>query len=334
MTFTVTYRAKNGALREERVEAASRTECVAECRRRGIAPTKIVEGRSGKSAASPRGRDGARPEMKRRDAASPRSEKRRDAASPRGWARWVAAVVLVAVVGGVWWWVATAREDARPPKVEKPKAERPAKPKEAQPPKPAVPQPEQPEVQPEVQPAVDAAKEEKYLGTVTTQRFSRVVRLADGTVTNIRHKAIFRNPMEQILSSALNPRGIAVPLRLALRRFDENQLREMFHTDVKPEPGDSELVLARKMELQDLKEQVRALEKKGHTYDEIFNEIDQMGRETRAEVRMARQGLSHLIKTGESEEVIKEFMDLENKKLKELGEPPLRIPAIFLNPKQ
>ena len=57
MTFTVTYRAKDGALREERVEAASRAECVAECRRRGIAPTKIAEGRSGKSAASPMGRD-------------------------------------------------------------------------------------------------------------------------------------------------------------------------------------------------------------------------------------------------------------------------------------
>ena len=57
MTFTVTYRAKDGALREERVEAASRAECVAKCRRRGIAPTKIAEGRSGKSAASPNGRD-------------------------------------------------------------------------------------------------------------------------------------------------------------------------------------------------------------------------------------------------------------------------------------
>ncbi len=70
MTFTVTYRAKDGALREERVEA---------CHERGITPTGIREGRSGKSAASPSGRDGARPEMKRRDAASPSDEKRREA---------------------------------------------------------------------------------------------------------------------------------------------------------------------------------------------------------------------------------------------------------------
>ena len=79
MVFTVTYRAKDGALREERVEAASRAECVAACHEWGITPTGIREGRSGKSAASPSGRDGARPEMKRRDAASPSDEKRREA---------------------------------------------------------------------------------------------------------------------------------------------------------------------------------------------------------------------------------------------------------------
>ena len=52
MVFTVTYRAKDGALRDERIEAASRAECVAECRRRGIAPTGIREGKSGKSGIS------------------------------------------------------------------------------------------------------------------------------------------------------------------------------------------------------------------------------------------------------------------------------------------
>ena len=89
MTFTVTYRAKDGALREERVEAANRAECVAECRKRGIAPTGIKEGRSGKSAASPKGsRTGGAGDSKRTTA------------------RWVAAAVLIAVVvgGGVWWW--------------------------------------------------------------------------------------------------------------------------------------------------------------------------------------------------------------------------------------
>ena len=81
MTFTVTYRAKDGALREERIEAANRAECVAECRRRGIAPTGIKEG--GKSR-----QDGGSPSQRRLT----------------GNAAILAAVVLAALAGGVWWW--------------------------------------------------------------------------------------------------------------------------------------------------------------------------------------------------------------------------------------
>ena len=44
MTFTVTYRDKTGAKRETAIEAASRVECVAECRKRGISPLSIREG--------------------------------------------------------------------------------------------------------------------------------------------------------------------------------------------------------------------------------------------------------------------------------------------------
>ena len=63
MIFTVTYRAKDGALREECVEAASRAECVAECRQRGIAPKGIREGRGGKRA-TPRAPATERGQMK------------------------------------------------------------------------------------------------------------------------------------------------------------------------------------------------------------------------------------------------------------------------------
>ena len=117
MVFTVTYRGKDGALHDETVDAADRAGCVAECRRRGIAPTKIVEGRSGKSAASPKGsRTGGAGDSKRTTA------------------RWVAvAVVIAAVAGGVWWWFggrgATALPAEKPAKtkVEKPKTEKPPK---------------------------------------------------------------------------------------------------------------------------------------------------------------------------------------------------------------
>ena len=120
MTFTVTYRAKDGALREERVEAASRAECVAECRRRGIAPTGIKEGGSGKSAASPMGRD------KRGPSRVGMGD------SKRTTARWmaVAVIAVVAIAGGVWWWYGGRGAAALPAeKPAKPKVEKPQKPK-------------------------------------------------------------------------------------------------------------------------------------------------------------------------------------------------------------
>ena len=208
MIFIVTYRGKDGALREESVEAADRAGCVAECHKRGISPTKIAEGGKGK------GRD-------------KRGTSRVGAAgdNKRTTARWVAAVVLIAAVvgGGVWWWSGRGVEKptcSQQQAVKKTKAEKPHKAVRTEV-RPVVPT-NAPAVLPEETP-VEPPKKEKYLGTVTTQRFSRVVTLADGTVTNIRHKAIFRNQMEQIISSALNPRGIAVPLRFALRRFTEEQ---------------------------------------------------------------------------------------------------------------
>ena len=46
MTFTVIYREKSGAKAEVEIGAANRSECVAECKARGIAPAGIREGRS------------------------------------------------------------------------------------------------------------------------------------------------------------------------------------------------------------------------------------------------------------------------------------------------
>ena len=118
-----TYRTSDGQRHAGEIEAESRDAAFAAIRREmGVKPIRVVPAGGGE------GRDGARPEMKRRDAASPSDEKRRDAASPsdekrrdaaspRGAARWVAGGVLIAaaVAGGAWWWAATAREDARPP---------------------------------------------------------------------------------------------------------------------------------------------------------------------------------------------------------------------------
>ena len=189
MTFTVTYRAKDGALREERVEAASRAECVAECRRRGITPTAIKEG--GKSR-----QDGGSPSQRRLT----------------GNAAILAAVVLAAIAGGMWWWIGGRGVTALPEKVpQKPKVEKPKddKPK-------AKPSASKPTATPA--PSAEAPAKEMYLGQEVVSRTSvtnadgsvrETVRTADGKLHGITHPApgsepIFKNAADQAIAMALS----------------------------------------------------------------------------------------------------------------------------------
>ena len=108
MLFTVTYRSKTGAKAEVEIEAASRAACVAECKRRGIAPIALREGRGGKSVAQ--GGAGRAADF---------------SAAPRGgtWkAAILAAAVLAALGGGLWWWLNRADTPSSQLQGEKPKA--------------------------------------------------------------------------------------------------------------------------------------------------------------------------------------------------------------------
>ena len=198
MTFTVTYRGRDGALHDEVFDAADRAGCVAECRRRGIAPTKIVEGRSGKSAASPKGRVGT-------------------GDSKRTTARWVAvAVLLVAVAGGAWWWFGGRGANALPaeapaePKVEKPKTEKPVKAEKHKPKTASVQQQAEP-TQPVAAASTNApsAKDEVVWRQVTTNSNGVVTekyRTADGKSHRvIRHpKRVFDNASDQLIAMAIS----------------------------------------------------------------------------------------------------------------------------------
>ncbi len=211
MVFTVTYRGKDGALHNETVDAADRAGCVAECRRRGIAPTKIVEGRSGKSAASPKGsRTGGAGESKRTTA------------------RWVAvAVVIAAVAGGVWWWVGgrggepkttSVQQQGAKPKVEKPKAEKPPKATRAE-----VRQPVATNAPAATQTKPEPPKREMWMGReivstkVVTNGTDLIITRVDteGKVhkeyTSI-HKRLFTNPVDITLSILLtSPENTLTP---------------------------------------------------------------------------------------------------------------------------
>ena len=189
MTFTVTYREKDGTRAEIEIEAANRAACVAACKARGITPTTIREGRQ--DGGSPYGHAGAKPAM-----------------------RWiVAAVLCVVVLGGVWWWL--GRSEAPPPAepghVQKPKVEKPKddKPK-------AKPSVSKPAATPA--PSAETPAKEMYLGQEVVSRTSvtnadgsvrETVRTADGKLHGITHPApgsepIFKNAADQAIAMALS----------------------------------------------------------------------------------------------------------------------------------
>ena len=261
MTFTVTYRAKDGALREERVEAANRAECVAECRKRGIAPTKIAEGRSGKSAASPKGANG-------QDARSPSQR------AGRPLSQWlVAALIVVAAGCGVWWWFggrgATALPAEKPqkPKVEKPKA---AKPKTASVQQQGSEKPVAETNAVAVAPAVVAPT--GHVIKARSSRSGRVMTLADGTVVTNTPRAFFKRDFERALHVALMPNGMGGTLLRQVRsRYTDAQILAMLKERVAVEPGDDETTAAVKQKVQSFKDEVLRVIGEGASVSEVLD---------------------------------------------------------------
>ena len=130
MTFTVTYREKNGAKAEVEIEAASRAECFAHCKARGIAPLGVKEGRAKRVGGEDGGHAGARPS---------RSSDGKPQSSILNLQSSIFLVAILAALAAIaWWWF--CRDEAKPaePKVaEKPRAEKP-RPAPKPVPKPAV----------------------------------------------------------------------------------------------------------------------------------------------------------------------------------------------------
>ena len=267
MTFTVTYRAKDGALREERVEAADRAGCVAECRRRGIAPTKIAEGGKGKD----RDKRGPSREAARGDARPPSQRARRP------FPQWlIAALIVVAVGVGVWWWFGGRGATALP-------AEKPAKHKVE---KPAKPKAEKPKDRAEAQPSPVAATNVAQVAAATpavaaptghvikarSSRSGRVMTLADGTVVTNTPRAFFKRDFEHALHVALMPNGMGGTLLRQVRsRYTDEQILAMLKERVAIEPGDDETTAAVKQKVQSFKDEVLRVIGEGASVSEVLD---------------------------------------------------------------
>lgn len=325
MNFTITYRGKDGSLREEAVEAADRAGCVAECRKRGIAPTRIVEGGRGK------GRDAAR--SSRVGAAGD---------SKRTTTRWIAAAVLIAtaVAGGLWWYSGrgtTALPEKVPekPKVEKPKAEKPQKPAE----KPIVTN------TPAASPKVRQTEEEK--------RAARLKRIRDKYGDNIpdnlkavvyflehppaRHfkaqgsHGYFRHPSErQIAGVVFTEPGTYFVMKPEFgEAFDRDFLNALMDK-IDINEGDSEEVRQAKEAMRDVKKEIAdACKAGGKKPSEVLNEHATAMYELGQYQRNLEEELNKIRANPDlSDNDVEDFCKAANALLASKGLPQMPLPSL------
>ncbi len=129
MTFTVTYRGADGALREERVEAANRAECFARMKAQGIAPLSVKEG-APKGTRRPTGRTGVSPiHGGGRDEVCP-SHAGRSRKFTFYIKHFTFAIAAAAAIAVVWWWLGNgeAQPNNEPETPKKPSLAKEVKP--------------------------------------------------------------------------------------------------------------------------------------------------------------------------------------------------------------
>ncbi len=313
MTFTVTYRAKDGALREERVEAASRAECVAACRRRGIAPTGIKEG-AGKGS------------------------KRTTTSGKAGFA--VAVAVLVAVAVGVWWWVAHKDTPDEPAPKSKVARGKPA-PKSAGQEKPAAKPKRDSEGEKNPTNDVGVATQsvaEVFNGVQVVSRTSMTnadgtvverIRTADGKSHRVTTppKRVFDNASDQLIAMAIHGAngGVGMP-PLPMSASIEEDFKKSLATPIEIRDDDSDEVKLIKMDVMAVREVLKERVAQGMTVrkalEEHQDEVNHMAAYNKEALNMLRE-----IREKDGPAAANEFLETVNKKLKEMGVKEIPAPA-------
>ena len=317
MTFTATYRDRTGAMREERVEAASRSEAMAALKAQGIVPIR-VEAISGAKA-------------QRRGAGNGEG-----AASRKGTAYVLSAVFVLLAGVGLWWWLGGVRgEPALPP--EKPKSA--AMPKEV---KPAAPRPGAAE------PAATNApptKDEKRAAQLKAIRD----RYGDNIPDNLKPVVYFlENPPQRTFHPARTKTGIfkrrcereiaamvmAEPGTWFMRRptfnerFDED-FRASLGEKIEFEEGDTDEQRALKQAVIETKAELAERMKAGESPSAAMNafagsmyELGQYRRNLQEELGKIKRDARY------SDQDVQDFVNAANKMLEEKGAQPIPMPKM------
>jgi hypothetical protein len=324
MIFTVTYRSKTGARAEVEIEAANRAACMAECKRRGIAPIGIRERRSGKSSAQ--GGAGRAANV---------------SAAPRGgtWrAAILAASVLAVVGGGLWWWF--SREVVQPAPAEKSSKQSVAKPVSGSGNSVASPKRV---ARPAATNTPSAAVQERgaspssrmYLGLrvisseATTNNGVIVERLRteDGKIHSIVSDAatpVFEHPTDEILASLPPADGTsASPPPPSVPDLDK-RFAESLKTEIKILDTDTDDIRAMKQAVIELRAEAKKLLDQGLSMDEVLREHRRLAEENESMRRNVLVELKKMIAAGD-ESMALEYRKCANAALEQMGIAPVTM---------
>jgi len=312
MIFTVTYRSKTGARAEVEIEAANRAACMAECKRKGIAPIALREGRSGKSAAQGGAGHGANV-----------------SAVPRGgiWRAFILVAAILAVVGGgLWWWL--GREESQPSQSTKQSV---AKQKPAAAPKGADASDSKPTV------VGKDTQDTKKKPTAKPQADGRVEANAPdlpaipAATTNTPSipplpPQTFSNASDQVLAMIASADASGDMPPLPISRDIEAEFLKSLKQEIVILDTDDEKTRELKLAVKETREQLKQLIASGKTVAEVLAEHQQLAGENAKVRNNAMAELKQLVESGDIEGA-KEYKRKINVALQQMGIAELSIPV-------
>ena len=315
MTFTVTYRAKDGALREESVEAANRAECFAQCKARNWSVTGVHEGK-------PALRKQRLKEESREGSNTPRR------GLPTRMLAWVALAIVVIVGVGAWWYWGGDR--AHPPaQKEKPSG----KPK-------AEPAPEQPAAREVVDVPVSVATNSPVAKPVelppydphsakSIAAYRRALRASiaatNGVPPKPKRERTFKSSVDQTIAMLMSvPPGQPIP-PVPLRPGAEEEFRKSLDNPIEILETDSDEIVKMKKTVMQTREEMKQLMDQGYSIQQIISEHRQLANEN-AKVRLqAIKEAREIVEKGD-DEAARKYVATMNAAFQQMGIPEITVP--------
>ena len=329
MNFMAKYRASNGRIETITISAKDRAAASATLKARGIAAVNLRELGSREFSAHSGGTTGGASWFGILKTAA------------------VAATAAIALGGGVWLWMSRGREDVSvrrpvktpPKKIEKPKSSHPKRmtvknhpvkverklsPREKR-------EKRREEILANLKPPVRKDVEERPDGSFlyTDSKGRRICCLQKHEVVDEQNKfrSPFKHKVEAYLSNFAIP-GQRIPPMPPMKFSLEELQASLDETIVVDMDNDDEDIIAKKQNVQQIKEFLKEAIAQGMSFEEFVQRLEERQRKEATLVQESRRLILQTLAEGKAGEA-KELLDALNKNLNKDGIPDLRLPAKY-----